>query len=646
MCDKINDLRDIKFSEHSFFYTLHMALAETFLRKVHKLGIVPKLIKLLPVISFCFALSSVVWLLVLPIEGNYRNTYISENALMPSQVMSYFRESEWNIVRGYRDEIALYEDSSSEVRNDYIETMLNKFGFVTSYHQNTKFADTLYGIMHAPRGDDTEAMVLTIPSKTSDGEYNEGGLAISLALARYFRRASIWSKNIIFVYPENGHYPLRSWVEAYHTSLENTAGSIDAAIVLEYGKNGDHFDYYEMAYEGLNGQLPNLDLLNTANMIAYHENMHCSIQKTPGVELTKNTYYTRLRTLLGSIFSLVLSGLKKNTSGHEAFSGWQIQAFTIKARGNNGPNDVTQFGRVIDSTFRSVNNLLEKFHQSFFFYLMLSPRYFVSIGTYLPSAILVAVAFVFSSLGALLNSNIEIYEVFASMDKILTIFTVIECSCYGLSVILPRLVLNASDTFKDATAMQILHSLAFASLALTVLPLISYEPKFKLSKVVTLGLIAFSLFFIAMLITTLLIVNFSLALTIGLLSIPLTFVWPLRALQAKMSKEKIEKTQKKDPLSRVIAFTHNNKSSMKTFLSLAVSNPFIVIILVGSYLSLDNDPTFLMKSLLTSWDELQSWTWHIVILGWFPAWACIALSNMLGDFEVIQPQAEISGEKS
>ena len=117
-------------------------------------------------------------------------------------------------------------------------------------------------------------MALVVPWTNSDNEYNEGAMSLAVALARYFTKMSIWSKNIIFVFPETGHRPLRSWVEAYHTVLD-TAGSIEAAIIMEYGKNGDYFEYYDMFYEGLNGQLPNLDLLNTANVMTYHEQIPC-----------------------------------------------------------------------------------------------------------------------------------------------------------------------------------------------------------------------------------------------------------------------------------------------------------------------------------------------------------------------------------
>jgi len=41
-------------------------------------------------------------------------------------------------------------------------------------------------------------------------------------------------------------------------------------------------------------------------------------------------------------------------------------------------------GRVIEGIFRSLNNLLEQFHQSFFFYLLPESHRYVSIGMYMP----------------------------------------------------------------------------------------------------------------------------------------------------------------------------------------------------------------------------------------------------------------------
>jgi GPI-anchor transamidase subunit GAA1 len=55
--------------------------------------------------------------------------------------------------------------------------------------------------------------------------------------------------------------------------------------------------------------------------------------------------------------------------------------------------------RVTESTLRTANNLLERLHASFFFYLMSSPSTFLKIGSYLPAPILVSVAVLFGGLG-------------------------------------------------------------------------------------------------------------------------------------------------------------------------------------------------------------------------------------------------------
>ncbi|KAI5969751.1 GAA1 [Candida margitis] len=551
-----------------------MALAEKVLRKIHKLNLIPKSIRLLPRLSFVLAVFSILWLATLPQDGNYRNCYISENALMPGQVTSYFRESEWNIVRGYRHEIKQLEQKPIEQRNEVITQWLQDLGLPVSRHHNGFTNDTIYSIMHASRGENTEAMALVVPWINSDNEFNEGAMALGMALMRYFQRISVWSKNIILVVPPDGKQSLRSWVNAYHTSLDDTAGSIEAAIIMEYGKQGDNFQYYDMFYEGLNGQLPNLDLLNTANQIGQHEGISSSVQ---GISDRAINFTNRLKTLFAGILRLVVAG-SRDVHGHEAFSGWQIQAFTIKAKGSQG-HDVTQFGRIIDSTFRSVNNLLEKFHQSFFFYLMLSPKHFVSIGTYLPSAVMLAVAYAFGALNAILNSGIDIEQIPQHLSKLLTTAVTSEVICVGLSIIVPQTSLV---------------TLKYVPLTLSALPLFfANSHRQQASNTTGFALIGLALLIIAFLITALLIVHFALALTIGLLAIPLTFV--------------------------PTVIQRNRKLAV---LCLVTSNPFFVFVLANGYFGED-----FFANLIASWNQLQCWTWLVVILGWFPAWLMIAYAT-------------------
>lgn len=56
-------------------------------------------------LSFLCIVVGVVWLLLLPLNEYSRQTYISENALLPGQVHAYFSGSEQNIFRGYKTEL-------------------------------------------------------------------------------------------------------------------------------------------------------------------------------------------------------------------------------------------------------------------------------------------------------------------------------------------------------------------------------------------------------------------------------------------------------------------------------------------------------------------------------------------------------------
>jgi glycosylphosphatidylinositol transamidase len=53
--------------------------------------------------------------------------------------------------------------------------------------QSSYAGQNVYGILHAPRGDATEAIVLVAPWKNMQGELNKKGVALTLTLARYFK---------------------------------------------------------------------------------------------------------------------------------------------------------------------------------------------------------------------------------------------------------------------------------------------------------------------------------------------------------------------------------------------------------------------------------------------------------------------------
>lgn len=183
----------------------------------------------------------------------------------------------------------------------------------------------------------------------------------------------------------------QAWVDAYHDTHQSPAidslplksGALQGAVVIDYPF--DHrFESLHIAYDGVNGQLSNLDLFNTVVSIA-------SGQMGIGVSLQQmwkhtDSYKDRLQTMLRGMMK---QGLGHATGPHSSFIPYHVDAITLQPFGH-GWQDEMAMGRVIESTFRSLNNLLEHLHQSFFFYLLMQTNRFVSIGTYLPSAMLVA----------------------------------------------------------------------------------------------------------------------------------------------------------------------------------------------------------------------------------------------------------------
>ena len=239
-----------------------------------------------------------------------------------------------------------------------------------------------------------------------ENKLNQHGVALVLTLARYFKRWSLWSKDIIFLITPDSRAGPQAWVEAYHdshsppsvASLPLKSGALEGAIVVDNPL--DHrFQRAHIIYDGVNGQLPNLDLFNTAVSVS-------SGQHGIGALLQRmwkhdDGYRARLQTMWRG---MVRQGLGHATGPHSCFLPFHVDAITIQTEGNGWEDDMA-LGRVVESMFRSLNNLMEHFHQSFFLYLLMQTNRFVSIGTYLPSAMLIAANFTIMALSLWIASG-------------------------------------------------------------------------------------------------------------------------------------------------------------------------------------------------------------------------------------------------
>lgn len=380
----------------------------------------PILLKLPPYLSALCIVVGIAWLLVLPLNEYSRQTYISENAILPGQVHTHFGGSEHNVFRAYRQEVYALSERPEEERVGGLEQVLSDQGLkVATQPYRYEVAGeviagtNVYGVLQGPRADATEAMVLMAGWYNVDGKTNYSGVALALALGRYFKRWSIWSKDIIILIAADSTYGPEAWVSAYHSTLSEPtssrnvsslairAGALQGAVALDYpaGPWGHRFDKIDILYDGINGALPNLDLLNTAVHVASSQNGVGS--SVHGVSKHADNYQDRVKALLRGI---VTQSAGHATGPHSAFMPYHVDAITLKTVGN-GWHDEMSLGRVTESLMRSINNLLEHFHQSFFFYILLNANRFVSIGTYLPSAMIVAGSFTINALALWLQSG-------------------------------------------------------------------------------------------------------------------------------------------------------------------------------------------------------------------------------------------------
>src|SRR5690348_12244863 len=123
----------------------------------------PRILKLPPYLSLLCILVGAAWLFLLPLDRYSRRTYISENALLPGQVHTYFGGSDQNVFRAYKHEVNELVGKSNAEFNDKLEPIVKSLGLKTArqnftYHAagHTYSGENLYAILQAPRGDATE----------------------------------------------------------------------------------------------------------------------------------------------------------------------------------------------------------------------------------------------------------------------------------------------------------------------------------------------------------------------------------------------------------------------------------------------------------------------------------------------------------
>ncbi|KAL0861754.1 hypothetical protein ABMA27_009230 [Loxostege sticticalis] len=412
-----------------------------------------------PLCFLCY-IGALVWFVMLGNREFNNETYFSENALLPGLVTNEFNAEQaakqfYNELNQELDDKYYDTDDMpvpwlvAKMSQLHLEVYTHNFTLNYPMGQGQVYKGTnVYGILRAPRTSSLEALVVTAPfrSISSHQKGTTAGIALMLAFAQFARPQKYWAKDLIFLITEHEQLGMQAWLEAYHglhndaetfyTSLggfwkpgtpswdfgkigsvfnwgdhkkcldpgklKGRSGSIQAAINLEF--HVPNIKYIEVKVEGLNGQLPNLDLVNLVHKLCVKSGIHHSYKNSYSWIRNRNKmddWMNSVWTMLGMV-STQIAGVPNGN--HGLFHRFGIEAVTLEGRDANDPagtppkvNALTSanFFRLavpLESVLRSLNNLLERFHQSYFFYLLAATNRFISIGQYMPCLCLLCVA--------------------------------------------------------------------------------------------------------------------------------------------------------------------------------------------------------------------------------------------------------------
>ena len=442
---------------------------------------------------------------------------------------------------------------------------------------------------------------------------------------------SLWSKDIIFLIPPDSKSGTQAWIDAYHDMHPPTvqplplkSGALQGAVVIEYPF--DHlFEGLHIVYDGVNGQLPNLDLFNTAVSVGSGQmGISTSLQEMWD---HYDSYEERLTTIFRG---MVKQGFGYATGAHSSFMPYHVDAITLQAMGD-GWQDEMALGRTVEGVFRSLNNLLEHLHQSFFLYLLMQTNRFVSIGTYLPSAMLIAVNFTIMAIALWMRTGYynppapSANFLGAGDEKSRTSSSAVvqqkepvavAAANQGANVVERQLALPLSLVvglhLLGLVPLYIFNTLyykhftiaAYAFVAVDlILPLVlatllNYCLTTPPSPQQYVLIKSFSLLLLGLLLSTLATLNFSLSFIIGLLCTPFSFVSPIPS--SGISR----------PVRRML--------SVLGLLIMNALSPPVVVLAACQCFEVDIEEVLVKAAF--GWNVWGMWTQVVVWCVWWPAW--------------------------
>lgn len=363
---------------------------------------------------------------------------------------------------------------------------------------------------------------------TGNGEYS--GVALGLALLQSLVDAKWLAKDIILLFADDG--PLdgsdgfapgtEAWLQAYHldplqlgthqqNELPMRAGVIRAAVNIETLVHASNANVMGVFTAGINGQLPNLDLVNTAVMALRGEHIAVALDRCTGEDpfsllnqedqqLKSASHHCHtdvlahahawLRSAIEAYIPVeykheareylenlegMLRFMKTLASGpagaHAHFISYNIDSITLStlaSRESSSPSSLSLRAtlRALEKLVRALSNLEEKLHQSFFLYVLPNTQHFVSVGEYY-YVVALAVSPAIAQMAALASRTVGMRLAFSLATLLL-----VELLAFGVLVTATALFSSSSATTTHWWGFLFAVTVAQALFVTVILPLL------------------------------------------------------------------------------------------------------------------------------------------------------------------------------
>ncbi|PIO71766.1 hypothetical protein TELCIR_06331 [Teladorsagia circumcincta] len=294
-----------------------------------------------------------------------RQTGISEHALMPGLVVERFDKD--GLAAEYLQGLREHKID----KQNYVCEMMKQAGLLChsqrwwSAVKVTNISGTnAYAVLRAPRATGVEAMVFAVDL------HQREATAMVMAYAAFARQQIYWARDLFFVFVDGGAPGMDAWLAKYHLvhhsalnadSLPEMGGFIIGGVAMK-SQSAKMSPSVRLEVNHLNGQLPNLDLFNSVVRIAGSGKfaINSVVYDVRDQEQGGTDWHmlVPLRAMYTQAF-VAVEGL------HSVMGKYGVQAITVAVPSLNS-YPLRKSTRLMEAIARALNNVLERFHQSYF----------------------------------------------------------------------------------------------------------------------------------------------------------------------------------------------------------------------------------------------------------------------------------------